>query len=149
MKFIQDVKPRLNVGRTNAQLSDPGITYNESGITYNEIGLTYGGAYGNDIYPVIAGVKDRKPTLSVGRTNANLYDQGYTYNEAGLTYNQIGVAYGGIYENDIYPILSRALSVYPRIVLVGDFQGTPAGTAAVGGGMLIGILGLTYAAGTI
>ena len=43
-----------------------------------------------------------------GRTNVQLSNQGYTYNEAGLTYNEAGVTYGGVYGSDIQPLISKA-----------------------------------------
>lgn len=46
------LKPIMSVQRTNAQVSNPGITYNEAGFTYNQSGTTYGGVYGKDIIPM-------------------------------------------------------------------------------------------------
>lgn len=86
---------------------------------------------------------DIKPKAKAGRTNAQVYNQGVTYNEVGFTYDQANIAYGGIYDYDVYPMLTRARNVVPRIVAVGDFQGTavaPSGNS----GYLIGMLAMTY-----
>lgn len=55
--------------------------------------------------------EDLVPQLSgQANTNALVYDQGYTYNQAGFTYNQPGVFYGGVYNNNEYLIPSPAYS---------------------------------------
>lgn len=51
------------------------------------------------------------PKLSgMMNTQAQLEEQGYTYNQAGFTYNQLGVFYGGVYNNNEYLIPSPAYS---------------------------------------
>lgn len=40
------IKPLSKAKSGNSQLSDPGITFNESGISFNESGITFGGVYG-------------------------------------------------------------------------------------------------------
>lgn len=56
-----------------------------------------------------------KPIMSIGRTNAQSENQGYTYNESGITYNEAGVMYGGKYGNDIYPIISKSTLQRPTL----------------------------------
>lgn len=89
-------------------------------------------------------IKDIKPTLRVGKTNTQIYDQGITYNEAGVSYNDARYAYGGIYGFDIYPLVNKGVDIRPRIVAAGDFQGTAPTPPTGNSGMLIGMLGLTY-----
>lgn len=102
-----------------------------------------------------------KPVVVLAQSNAQVFDQGITYNEPGLTYNQIGIGYGGLYEFDIVPIIARSIqfkpmgnvySLQPNIVFGMDYSGTAEqhGTIVLGRGMLIGILGMTYpTSGTI
>src|SRR3990167_1100870 len=135
MRIVKSIKPIMKIGRTSAIASNQGYTYNESGLTYNESGVMYGGKYGSDIYPIISRSTFQRPSLIVGRTNKQLEDQGYTYNEAGFSYNQSGVAYGGLYKYDIYPIISRARLERPSIIGIRDIytKTTPSQS-----GMLIG-----------
>lgn len=58
--------PVMRVGRTEANIHNPGITYNESGIAYNEVGYAYGGRYGDDYYPIIARASDISPHIRFG-----------------------------------------------------------------------------------
>ncbi len=85
---------------------------------------------------------DIKPKAKAGRTNAQVYDQGYTYNEAGFTYNEAGVAYGGVYDHDIYPLISKSREVRPMIVRASDFRGSANSNSGVPIGLL---MALTYA----
>jgi hypothetical protein len=81
-----------------------------------------------------------KPIMKVGRTKVQIANQGYTYNEAGFTYNQAGWQYGGLYEHDIVPMITRAKIEKGNIIAardVGEIMNNRPG-------MLIGILGLTY-----
>jgi len=57
-----------------------------------------------------------KPNAMIENTNNEVYDQGYTYDEAGQSYDQSGVAYGGIYLNTS----NNAKGKYPVIVSVKD-----------------------------
>lgn len=141
MRVVKAVKPTIVIGKSHATINDEGITYNEAGVTYNEAGVSYGGLYDYDVSPLISQAKGNAPTMNVGRTRAAIYDQDITYNEAGLSYNEAGYAYGGFYEHDIYPLISGARAISPRIVLSGDLQGTQ---SAGNSGMLMGIMGLTY-----
>jgi hypothetical protein len=150
------IKPVLKAGKTNKAIANQGYTYNQAGMTYNEIGVMYGGIYNHDIYPTVslakqvtmsATIKDIKPILIGNRTNANIADQGYTYNEAGLTYNQIGVMYGGIYDHDIYPLISMARLQKPMNIIGINFDSTvipPTPPPGGNSGYLIGMLGMTY-----
>lgn len=55
MRIVQDVTPSSTASKTQGNLSDQGITYNEPGVTYNEPGVTYGGLYGfSDVIPNIS-----------------------------------------------------------------------------------------------
>jgi hypothetical protein len=67
MKVVEDIKPIAIVKKTNAQLSNPGITYNEEGVTFNDERYTFGGVGidgERDIFPFIASIKDIKPRIS-------------------------------------------------------------------------------------
>lgn len=55
MSTAQEIKPSGVANRTEAQLSDQSIAYNQSDITYNEIGVTYGGVYGAQDARIIVG----------------------------------------------------------------------------------------------
>lgn len=84
-------------------------------------------------------------SLTIGSSNVQQQDQGYTYNQPGFSYNQIGVMYGGLYlENqDVTPLFTSAQLINPSIssiIDIGHGSIAPAGTSAI----LIGILGLTY-----
>lgn len=89
-------------------------------------------------------VQNTKTPSFATRTEAQLYDQGITYNEPGLTYNEIGIAYGGVYgAQDKREIRNYAVLPTPINNKIYDIPGQivpPAGDS----GMLIGILGLTY-----
>lgn len=150
------IKPVLKAGRTNSQIANQGYTYNEAGFTYNQTGWQYGGKYENDIAPLISKARlitptnislTIKPSATSARSNKQIENQGYTYNEAGFTYNQIGWMYGGVFEHDIYPLINNAKLVKPRILLGMDFGATVIPPTPPGGnaGRLIGMLGMTYA----
>ena len=68
--------------------------------------------------------KSVKPKMRVQKTEVLVYDQGYTYNEAGLTYNEINVAYAGLYNHDIVPIVASVKADLPKIKTITDFQNT-------------------------
>ncbi len=54
--------------------------------------------------------------LNALSTEAQLANQGYTYNQAGYSYNQLGVQYGGIYNyEDVVPIIGMVWGVIPSI----------------------------------
>lgn len=78
-------------------------------------------------------------------TQAQLEDQGYTYNQAGFSYNQPGVMYGGIYNQnqDVIPLLSMASLIIPSIAGFTDIYGKATNPSG-GSGLLIGILGMLY-----
>ena len=145
------IKPTIRIQNTKSSISDQGYTYNQSGLTYNEIGVMYGGIYEHDIKPIISFAKSRVssaiarqiiPHLKINNTNAQIANQGYTYNESGLTYNNIGVMYGGIYEHDIYPLVSFFRYIRPHINSAYNINETI--YIPPTSGMLIGMLGLTY-----
>lgn len=119
-------------------------------------------------------VSNDAPILKGQNTQAQLYDQGITYNQPGLTYNNIGIAYGGVYNADwdnltsisfakniiptisiaidkgqgfTIPILSLAENIKPMIYTYSDIYKPGSGTITPpsgNSGYLIGILGLTY-----
>lgn len=71
--------------------------------------------------------KNLKPNLIVERTEAQLHESGFTYNESGKTYNDV-FAYGGVYGyQDIKPLVSKADDRTASIVSSNDILGT-AGT---------------------
>lgn len=148
-KILSDT-PILSGGTTQAQVYDQGITYNQAGLTYNQIGIAYGGVYkqGQDVIPAISLAEQISPSLIGENTQAQVKDQGYTYNQAGFSYNQIGVMYGGIYNQnqDIIPIVSLAEQIVPSIYKYADIykQGGTITPPPGNSGMLMGILGLTY-----
>jgi len=150
------IKPVVSARKTTKSLANQGYTYNQAGLTYNEIGVMYGGIYGQDIVPSIALARtttpsahawNHRPSLQVNKTNKQIEDQGYTYNEAGLTYNQIAVMYGGIYEQDVYPMISMAQIQKPRNIIGMNFNSTvipPTPPPGGNSGYMIGMLGMTY-----
>jgi hypothetical protein len=147
------IKPVLRAGRSKVAVSDQGYTYNEAGFTYNQAGWMYGGLYEHDIIPQFSRVHNDKltniirniaPTMTVGRTNVQIADQGYTYNQAGFTYNQALWQYGGLFENDIYPMITRARIEKPSVMIGGDFGAIHPVPCTLGQGMLVGMLGMTY-----
>ena len=148
------IKPVVSARKTTKLLANQGYTYNRAGLTYNEIGLIYGGVYGYDVVPSVAlsyvttpsaSIRSIKPTVQVNKTQKQLEDQGYTYNEAGLTYNQIGVMYGGVYNYDVMPLVSLARSQKPMNIIGMNFASTVIPPTPTGNsGYLIGMLGMTY-----
>ncbi len=80
-------------------------------------------------------------------TQAQIADQGYTYNQSGFTYNQAGWMYGGIYNQnqDVAPVFAdnTAYLINPSISGIVDIY-SPFVPPAANHGMLIGMLGLTY-----
>lgn len=59
---------------------------------------------------------ETKITLQIPQTQAQIADQGYTYNQAGITYNQAGVLYGGAYlaNQDISPKFFNDIATLPN-----------------------------------
>lgn len=141
--------PILIGGTTQSQSNEQGVTYNQAGYTYNQAGITYGGVYklNQDVVPVVSLAEQLAPVLMGGTTQAQVEEQGYTYNQAGFSYNQIGIMYGGIFNQnqDFAPILSLAENIRPSIYGYNDIY-TQGGTVIPpsNSGMLMGILGLTY-----
>lgn len=74
---------------------------------------------------------EQRIDLTIAPTNAQVADQGYTYDQAGFTYDQAGVQYGGVYQvnqdvapiffNDSATLLSPSIS---SIIDIGIQQGT-------------------------
>ena len=65
MRIINDIKPTIKGSKTQSNLEDQGISYNESGISYNESGIYYGGVYGfSDVQPIFSKVMDPKPSIT-------------------------------------------------------------------------------------
>lgn len=72
-------------------------------------------------------VTDVKPTGFIQRTNAQVYDQGYTFDEPGFIFDQPGIAFGGIFEYPIVPSVGFVPIVRPMIVAAFDIAGTATG----------------------
>ena len=115
----------ITIPQTQAILQDQGYTYNQAGQTYNQIGVQYGGVYNfnQDSFPLLSVATLEQPslkvlsdilTLNAPRTQAQLEDQGYTYNQSGQTYNEAGVMYGGIYNfnQDVLPMELSFTDIY-------------------------------------
>lgn len=101
----------------------------------------------DSIKPVVTIRQSPAIAATVQKTNALVYDQGFTYNEAGKTYNEVGVAYGGLYGQDRMQMVATARQLLPSISFAGDFAGTIAPTPPPPGGnsgMLVGMLGMLY-----
>lgn len=57
---------------------------------------------------------DISPSLSGGTTQAQLEDQGITYNEPGISYNEPGIMYGGLFGSAfVFPLISLIASFSP------------------------------------
>jgi hypothetical protein len=152
LKVKNTLISKITIDKTNVKLYDQGYTYDESEMSYDEVGVAYGGVYGHDIQLIKSIIFNTNPVVVVGKTNAQLHDQGITYNESGLTYDEVGYAYGGVYGHDIQKIMSIASNKKPTTIYFTDAGGIQVshGTVVLEKGMLIGILGLTYAeSGTI
>lgn len=65
--------------------------------------------------------------LLASRTDAQLSDQGYTFNQAGITFNDAGVTFGGIYNRaeDILSMVFSAQVVQPMNVFFSDIYHLP------------------------
>jgi hypothetical protein len=61
-------------------------------------------------------------TITIPSTQAQLKDQGYTYNQSGQTYNQAGVMYGGVYNynQDFIPMLYTITNPTPNDISFTD-----------------------------
>lgn len=61
---VKTEKPISFALPTEAQLSNPGITYNEAGVSYNDSRYVYGGLYGaQNVFPLISLVYLEKPRI--------------------------------------------------------------------------------------
>lgn len=107
--------PSLIVGRTNARISDDGITYDEAGVTYDDIRYTYGGIYGEDIYPQVVSARNDIPTNIHFQVNQNTMNLQFGLEKARISF------FNNFNASNITP-----------------------GTPTTERGMLIGILGMTY-----
>lgn len=129
------------ISQTDAQIYEQGITYDNAGITYDNVGIAYGGVYdtNQDIVPLVSIAKSITPTLTGGTTQAQVAEQGYTYDNAGITYDQALVMYGGLYKTnqDVVPLVSLAETIYPTIYGYSDVY-TPVTPPSKGNEMLIG-----------
>lgn len=131
---------------TQAQSENQGYSYNQASLTYNQAGVFYAGLYSQneDIIPILLNGNIEVPFIKISpetldliltNTNASLYDQGNTYNQAGLTYDQAGIAYAGLYNQnqDVLPLTLTFNDIYISKTVPPKNSG-----------YLIGILGLTY-----
>jgi hypothetical protein len=67
------------------------------------------------------------PTLSGSDTQGLVADQGYTFNQAGQTFNEVGVMFGGLYQNQLdFPVFTTIapLADTPRISGNADTEAT-------------------------
>lgn len=121
MRIIDDIKPKATATRTNAQVNNPGITYNQAGVTYNDPLYAYGGVYDSDVFPSFLTTASIKPRVFAKPTLAQLNSVSITYNESGVSYNDSRYAYGGIYgEQDVFPSFTLSTSIKPRIAGYAD-----------------------------
>lgn len=73
---VKTEKPISFALPTEAQLSNPGITYNEAGVTYNDSRYVYGGLYGaQNVFPLVSLVYLEKPRIV---NFGDIYEQGST-----------------------------------------------------------------------
>jgi hypothetical protein len=89
-------------------------------------------------------VTDKKPSLTIQRTNRLIRDDGLTYNEAGKTYNEIGMVYEGLYGEDILPMVSKATTHTARSSTISDFPNTLAVKTYLRGSPIGLLLDLTF-----
>lgn len=75
----------------------------------------------DSVIPTLTALKE-SITISISPTQAQLADQGNTYNQAGLTYNS-PVQYGGVYNTnqDTIPSIFVAKLDIPSINILNDF----------------------------
>lgn len=88
-------------------------------------------------------ISDVKPRLKLQKTEALVYDQGYTYDEASLTYDS-AVAYGGLYGNDITPSIVMAKADKSNMRFINDLPNTLSVRLLVRGQSMGLLLALTY-----
>ncbi|SRR5258708_5492558 len=63
--IVQDIIPIATASKTQAQLNDPGITYNQGGVSYNDSRYTYGGVYNqSDVEPAVFTVSNVNPSIT-------------------------------------------------------------------------------------
>jgi hypothetical protein len=122
MRIVNDHTPSGIALKTQAQSSNPGITYNEANVSYDNSLYTYGGVYGyEDMFPSFSLSISQAPNLKIGQTNQLMLDQSITYNQVNASYNDSRYDYGGLYGYaDIQPMISLATSPKPSIVSYAD-----------------------------
>ena len=78
--------------------------------------------------PVFSINKENKITIKISLTDAQLADQGYTFNEAGQTFNEAGVEFGGVYyrNQDVVPMVFTSQLQYPKYMRIYDIYTHPA-----------------------
>lgn len=80
-------------------------------------------------------------TIFAETTDAQVIDQGYTYDQAGFTYNQAGVVYGGLYNTnqDVSPSFfdDTATLLYPSISGIVDIYTPPDYYESIGPGFFM------------
>lgn len=57
--------PKAAASRTNKQLYDEQIVYNQTGFSYNQAGYAYGGLYGQDVAMLTASAVNISPSISL------------------------------------------------------------------------------------
>ena len=104
----------MGVQKTNAAVSDPGITFNESGVSFDDSRYSFGGVYGYDVVPIPTVVRNIVASASMRRT----------------VFPPVALA------KDVRPTIAGYRDIYN----LGGTTTPPSGNS----GMLIGMLGLTY-----
>lgn len=122
MRLVTNIKPSLTGGTTQAQINNPGITYNQAGNSYNQAGLTYGGLYGAiDVKELKSFVQQYNISLLGGTTSAVYQDSTTTYNQSEYAFNQSGWTYGGADRiQGVVPMMKLASDIKPLIIFIGE-----------------------------
>ncbi len=130
--FQEGVPIRITVPNTQAQLEDQGNTFNQAGHSFNQAGDVFGGIYSRnqDVTPIIDTARLESPTLTiltdslflkmkVPQTQAQVEDQGNTFNQAGHSFNQAGDMFGGIYNRNqaILPLTLTFEDIYGKTII--------------------------------
>ena len=81
--FVRTLKLVNRAQKTNVQLYDQGITYNEPGLSYNDIGYGYGGLYEYVVYHQVNKVLPQPLIYALAKDP-------YTSSNPNLPYHSIG-----------------------------------------------------------
>lgn len=71
--------------------------------------------------PIFVVNSEQQIDITIDQTQAQLADQGYTYNQPGFTYNQAGWQYGGIYNQnqDLAPVFFNDTASFISLSISG------------------------------